>query len=111
MCKADFNQDNCRSRFCEDCRSRKNRSAREDFYLERKQRRGENILLASASVSSNGYKTYTVRKNDTLGEIAESFGVSISSLRSLNRISGSTIVVGQVLKISKHFFRNNHHYH
>ncbi|MEP0004748.1 MAG: LysM peptidoglycan-binding domain-containing protein [Balneola sp.] len=69
--------------------------------LERKQRRGENILLASASVSSNGYKTYTVRKNDTLGEIAESFGVSISSLRSLNGISGSTIVVGQVLKISK----------
>lgn len=69
--------------------------------LERKQRRGENILLASASVSANGYKTYTVRKNDTLGEIAESFGVSISSLRSLNGISGSTIVVGQVLKISK----------
>lgn len=69
--------------------------------LERKQRRGENILLASASVSANGYKTYTVRKNDTLGEIAESFGVSISSLRSLNGISGSTIVVGQVLKINK----------
>lgn len=69
--------------------------------LERKQSRGENILLASASVSANGYKTYTVRKNDTLGEIAESFGVSVSSLRSLNGISGSTIVVGQVLKISK----------
>lgn len=69
--------------------------------LERKQRRGENILLASATVSSNGYRTYTVRKNDTLGEIAESFGVSISSLRSLNGISGSTIVVGQVLKIGK----------
>ncbi|XWN37887.1 MAG: LysM peptidoglycan-binding domain-containing protein [Balneola sp.] len=69
--------------------------------LERKQRRGENILLASATVSSNGYRTYTVRKNDTLGEIAESFGVSVSSLRSLNGISGSTIVVGQVLKIGK----------
>ncbi|HAW79551.1 MAG: lytic transglycosylase [Balneola sp.] len=69
--------------------------------LENKQRRGENILLASASSTSNGYKTYTVRKNDTLGEIAESFGVSVSSLRSLNGISGSTIVVGQVLKISK----------
>jgi hypothetical protein len=41
MCKADFNQDNCRSRFCEDCRSRKNRSAREDFYKERQQRRKE----------------------------------------------------------------------
>ena len=69
--------------------------------LENKQRRGENILLASASSTSNGYKTYTVRKNDTLGEIAESFGVSVSSLRSLNGISGSAIVVGQVPKISK----------
>lgn len=69
--------------------------------LERKQRRGENILIASASSSSNGYKTYKVQSNDTLGEIAETFGVSVSSLRSLNGISGSTIVVGQVLKISK----------
>ena len=69
--------------------------------LERKQRRGENILIASAATSSNGYKTYKVQRNDTLGEIAETFGVSVSSLRSLNGISGSTIVVGQVLKISK----------
>jgi len=69
--------------------------------LERKQKRGENILLASASSSSNGFKTYRVQKNDTLGEIAQSFGVSVSSIRSLNGISGSTIVVGQVLKISK----------
>ena len=69
--------------------------------LERKQRRGENILLASASSSSNGYNTYKVQRNDTLGEIAQSFGVSVSTLRNLNGISGSTIVVGQVLKISK----------
>lgn len=69
--------------------------------LERKQKRGENILLASASSSSNGFNTYRVQKNDTLGEIAQSFGVSVSSIRSLNGISGSTIVVGQVLKISK----------
>ena len=69
--------------------------------LERKQKRGENILLASASTSSNGFKTYRVQRNDTLGEIAQSFGVSVSSIRNLNGISGSTIVVGQVLKISK----------
>ncbi|MEP1150109.1 MAG: LysM peptidoglycan-binding domain-containing protein [Balneola sp.] len=70
--------------------------------LERKQRSGENILIASAaSTSSSGNKTYRVQKNDTLGEIAETFGVSISNLRSLNGISGSTIVVGQVLKISE----------
>lgn len=70
--------------------------------LERKQRSGENILIASAaSTNSSGNKTYRVQKNDTLGEIAETFGVSISNLRSLNGISGSTIVVGQVLKISE----------
>ena len=68
---------------------------------ERKQRSGENILLASATSSSSGYKTYTVRKNDTLGKIAEDFGVPISTLRSLNGVSGSRIYVGQVLKISE----------
>ena len=35
MCKSDFNQVSCRSRFCEDCRSRKNRPAREAFYKEK----------------------------------------------------------------------------
>ncbi len=76
-------------------------SYRQKQDLERKQHRGENILLASATGSTNGFKTYTVRRNDTLGEIAQSFGVSVSSLRELNGIRGSKIVVGQVLKISK----------
>ena len=39
MCKSDFNQVNSRSRFCEDCRSRKNRPAREEFYKQRQQRK------------------------------------------------------------------------
>ncbi len=76
-------------------------SYREKQNLEQKQRRGENILIASASGSSDGYKTYTVRQNDTLGEIAETFGVNTSTLRSLNGISGSRIYVGQVLKITE----------
>jgi hypothetical protein len=37
LCKADFEQVYNRSRFCEDCRGRKNRSAREKYYEERKQ--------------------------------------------------------------------------
>lgn len=69
--------------------------------LERRQKRGENILLASASGTNNSYETYTVKKNDTLGGIAESYGVNINTIRSLNGISGSTIRVGQVLKITK----------
>lgn len=76
-------------------------SFREKQDLEQKQRRGENILLASSTSTSGGYLTYTVKKNDTLGEIAESFGVRVSTIRSLNNIRGSRIYVGQVLRIKK----------
>lgn len=76
-------------------------SFREKQNLEQKQRRGENILFASSTSTNNSYVTYTVKRNDTLGEIAENFGVSTSSLRRLNGISGSRIYVGQVLKINK----------
>ncbi|MEX0721934.1 MAG: LysM peptidoglycan-binding domain-containing protein [Balneolaceae bacterium] len=68
--------------------------------IERKQRRGENVFIASATTSSNGYTTYTVRSNDTLSEIADSFGMKLSELRSLNNISGNRIYVGQSLRVS-----------
>ena len=69
--------------------------------IERKQRQGENIFIASASTGNDGsYTTYTVRRNDTLSEIAESFGVGLSELRRLNNISGNRIYVGQTLRIS-----------
>lgn len=69
--------------------------------VERKQRRGEDIFIASAtSTDSDNYTTYTVKQNDTLSEIAESFGVGLSQLRSLNNISGNRIYVGQTLRIS-----------
>lgn len=69
--------------------------------IERKQRRGENIFIASAtSTDGDNYTTYTVQQNDTLSEIAESFGIGLSELRSLNNISGNRIYVGQTLRIS-----------
>lgn len=69
--------------------------------IERKQRRGENIFIAAAT-SSDGDKvtTYTVQQNDTLSEIAESFGIGLSELRRLNNITGNRIYVGQKLRIS-----------
>ncbi|MTI86720.1 MAG: LysM peptidoglycan-binding domain-containing protein [Balneolaceae bacterium] len=68
--------------------------------IERKQRRGENVFLALAtSTNSSGSLTYTVRRNDTLSEIADRFGISISKIRSLNNISGSRIYIGQVLTV------------
>ena len=36
MCKTDFDQMECRTRFCEICRSKKNRPAREAYYKVRK---------------------------------------------------------------------------
>jgi membrane-bound lytic murein transglycosylase D len=69
--------------------------------VERKQRSGENIFIAAATSTDGGnYTTYTVQQNDTLSEIAESFSVGLSQLRSLNNISGNRIYVGQTLRIS-----------
>ncbi|MSP57183.1 MAG: LysM peptidoglycan-binding domain-containing protein [Myxococcales bacterium] len=45
--------------------------------------------------------TYTVRSGDTLSEIASSKHVSLDDLKAWNKISGSTIVVGQKLIVSK----------
>jgi membrane-bound lytic murein transglycosylase D len=43
--------------------------------------------------------THTVRKGETLGGIAQKYGVSLSNLRNWNGISGSRINVGQKLTI------------
>lgn len=42
---------------------------------------------------------YRVRGGDTLAEIAQRFGVTVSSIRAANGISGDLIHVGQVLRI------------
>jgi len=39
MCKSEFDQIECRTRFCDFCRSSKNRIAREAFYKKRKETR------------------------------------------------------------------------
>ncbi len=75
-------------------------SYREKQELESRQKRGENIFSgSSSSTSNNDSVTYTVKRNDTLSEIAESFGVSTSQIRRLNNLDGSRIYVGQSLKI------------
>ena len=49
---------------------------------------------------SSGYVTYTVRVGDTLSEIAEEYGTTVSALGSINGIKDvDLIIVGQVLKI------------
>jgi len=44
-------------------------------------------------------RRYRVRRGDTLGHIARRFRTSVSRLRSMNRIRGSLIRVGQLLSV------------
>jgi len=44
--------------------------------------------------------THRVRRGDSLWEIATKYGTSISRLRAMNGLSGDTLRIGQVLKVS-----------
>lgn len=54
---------------------------------------------AASTASSATTTTYTVRKGDTLGAIADRYNCTIAELKSWNGLSGSTIYPGQKLKI------------
>ena len=49
--------------------------------------------------TSIGSTTYTVRRGDTLYDIARRFGVSVSALRRANGLTSSRIYPGDVLQI------------
>ncbi len=52
--------------------------------------------------SNSGVKnqgTYTVRKGDTLWDIANEFNTTVSELKSLNNLSTNVLQIGQILKI------------
>lgn len=54
----------------------------------------------AASAPKTSGSTYTVKKGDTLSEIAQKTGVSVASLQSYNGIKNANkIIVGQVLKL------------
>lgn len=70
--------------------------------LQRQQRQGVNIYaqrFGNSGSSSGDDVVYTVQRNDTLSDIARSFGVSISQLQQLNDLTGTRIYAGQTLKI------------
>lgn len=56
-------------------------------------------IVASSAPSSKRHVIYTVKPGDTLGHIAQRYGVAVSALRMTNRIRGNTIRAGQRLRI------------
>lgn len=74
-------------------RARKNK-------IEREQQGGKDIAAAYVS-GSGGTVRYRVRKNDTLIEIANSFGISVQEIKQTNDLHGSRIYEGQQLRINK----------
>jgi membrane-bound lytic murein transglycosylase D len=57
------------------------------------------VVQKDTAKGKNGI-TYTVKKGDTLQRIASTFGVSITKLKTWNKIRGSRIVIGQELVIN-----------
>ena len=54
---------------------------------------------STRSSGITGGKTYTVERGDTLSRIAQAQGITVSELKSANRLSGDLIHVGQKLTL------------
>ena len=58
------------------------------------------LFFGITFITSNGYKTYRIKKGETLWKISKNHGVSIDELCQLNKISDVTKVkIGEKIKI------------
>lgn len=62
-------------------------------------------ILHDDNVSDN-YQDYIVRLGDTLYKIAKKYGMSVEELMKLNNLKGTTLTVGQVLKVKQNYYSN-----
>ena len=61
----------------------------------------EEVQNEPSSKSTVGLKIYEVKSGDTLYSIAVRFGISLSDLKSINKLNQETVYVGQLLIVSK----------
>jgi membrane-bound lytic murein transglycosylase D len=63
--------------------------------------RNENLVESTTTSSGRDESVtyYKIKKGDTIGQIAESYHVSVGDLRRWNGISGNKIIAGKTLKI------------
>lgn len=57
------------------------------------------VRMARTTIAPGGGPTYQVRNGDTLSEIAEDFGLSVSQLMALNRLPSDRIFAGETLLV------------
>ena len=55
--------------------------------------------LTIPGIGAGEPEEHTVRRGETLSEIAQRYQVSLGSLRQVNSITNDRIIVGQILKI------------
>jgi LysM repeat protein len=55
--------------------------------------------IEQVDVEEEPAQTYTVQSGDTLYEIAQMYGTTVSALKSANNLTSDAILVGQVLSI------------
>jgi LysM repeat protein len=66
---------------------------------DQKNDRSDKRLMAATDTQGSG--TYRVRRGDNLHEIAKRFGVSVQSLKKMNKLRRTDLRIGQVLKVAK----------
>ncbi|MGE5581973.1 MAG: LysM peptidoglycan-binding domain-containing protein [Bacillota bacterium] len=60
---------------------------------------GQALNITAPNAGSSSGFNYTVRPGDTLYLLSQKYGVSVNALKQANNLSGSTLWVGQQLKI------------
>ncbi len=59
------------------------------------------IIPTTSTITPSDYEVYTVKKNDNLWDIANTYGVSVNDLISLNNLGTTMLQIGQQLLIPK----------
>ena len=60
---------------------------------------GQVLRIPAAGSAGGSYLEYTVRSGDTLWQLAQRYGTTVSTLKSLNGLSSDILNIGQVLRI------------
>lgn len=69
----------------------------EGSYIAWKKQGGNNAIASSKTSKSS--KRYTIKRGDTLSQIAQKYKVSVTDIRRLNGIKNNSIQVGQRIKL------------